>query len=285
MGVSLQKEFMRIGFHGTRQDIPLGAPFPHVAELIREAREASEQAVFIVGGWQGWHEGRSVQMYKSDPIPQQAVYAQAFDFAKELQRIDWAPQVEIGNEPDITDGFSKDPATFAGYVRRVWEEIVIANPALEHRCYMGGVSNLRKKAGHKYLTRLLQHADLAEDKIMTAFHPYRPEYEPWAEFGGWSRINDAVWELRQVWGERQFGVTEIGWHTATQKRGLLGRHEWQWTDEQVAEFYQWERNFWQSEGAQCFVWYQLNDGPDDTSEHKFGIRYLDETYKPVAYVI
>jgi hypothetical protein len=45
-----------------------------------------------------------------------------------------------------------------------------------------------------------------------------------------------------------------------------------------------EWQFWQQHGAEFAVLYQIHDGQADTALDRFGIRRVDGTRKPVAYV-
>lgn len=295
IGVDLVRKIMSLGYDGNRQDIPFGAPMAHVRKLYRELDRAGAHATLIVGGWMGWEDDDgSVQSYKEEKLPVREAIEYCGKVVAELMRFDLINRcwLEIGNEPDVTKQWSKDPDGFASFVSMMSAKAIQTAPALERRCVVGGVSNLRRKDGFKYLSRLLTQGRL-NNHLIVGLHPYRSEVRPWEKFDDWARINDAVWQIKQRLHGKRFAVTEVGWHTATQhERKWLGRKgdPYQWTDDEVAEFYLWERDFWLREGAEVFVWYNLNDGPDDTSEHKFGIRRMEPpqweaSLKPVAHVV
>lgn len=285
VGLGLVRSLIERGYDGIRQDIPLGAPEGHVSRLLKELDLAGTAAIVIVGGWMEWRDGRSVQSFKSGQIHTREAIEFVDLVAGKLSELDLRKRtwLEVGNEPDITDQFSEDPDAFAAYYSMLSTKAVQICPELERRCVVGGVSNLRKKGGFKYLRKLLEDGKVNSNAVV-GLHPYRPEAAAWDPFDDWARLNDAVWELRQRLDGRRFTVTEMGWHTAEQRRRkLFGRGDaFRWTDGDVRNFYLWERDFWLKEGAPTFTWYQLNDGPEDTSEQRFGIRFADGTWKPVA---
>ena len=90
-----------------------------------------------------------------------------------------------------------------------------------------------------------------------------------------------VAQLRALIGNRPFGVSEFGYPT--------NRHGWgpftsQITPDQAAILIRAEIAFWARVGARWSVIFQLNDGPTEMRENRFGIRAFDGTWKPAAGV-
>lgn len=57
------------------------------------------------------------------------------------------------------------------------------------------------------------------------------------------------------------------------------------SEQEQADFARAEWAFWIAQGAQAVYWFQLNDGPHDVREHRYGIRRFDGSWKPVAETV
>jgi hypothetical protein len=98
---------------------------------------------------------------------------------------------------------------------------------------------------------------------------------------GFPDANAEVTRFLEIIGpKRAWAIGETGFHTAARPRsGLagwldrrLGRPAPRWTDAEVAEFTLARFRFWADHGARFVVAFQLNDGPEDVAEHRFGWR-------------
>lgn len=266
------------GFHGIRQGIPVGLGVEGIVELCQVI--SGKPAVVILAGWQaaghGWDE-----VYRHAPLSGDEVYQEAHRLAWAMKRADldgsrWL--IEPGNEPDLTDPISQRPELCRERVLAALQGL--RDEGAGNKLITPGVSNLNKGGGHDYLIELL--AGLPEE-IAGGIHPYRTHVRPEEKFDGWDKINDAVWELRQAQPRRSWGVTEIGWHNGPQFKGWgPWKKEWRFSAEDVAAFFTWEHDFWARERAIVFVWYQLNDGPEDTAMDRYGLRTIDDKDKPAA---
>jgi hypothetical protein len=64
------------------------------------------------------------------------------------------------------------------------------------------------------------------------------------------------------------------------------RKDFQFTDEEIADFAEWELAYWQKRDALLLNWYQISDGPNEFDpEDRFGIRDMDGRAKPQANAI
>ncbi|MHA2337479.1 MAG: hypothetical protein ACXACX_09255 [Candidatus Hodarchaeales archaeon] len=289
IGVNLLDEILSLNYDGIRQDIPMGSTEIYIHKLLKEISDSDCYAVLILGGWMHRKSNKEiVDLYRKNPINFREVFRMADKLSHEIKGFGIAHRVwiEIGNEPDLTNDFSKDPMRFASYVSMLYGRLVKSCPELKDRVIAGGVSNLRKKTGYKYL-RDYAHQSLP-DQIIFGIHPYRTEVKPEDPFDKWERINDAVWDVKQhVLKGRKFAVTEIGWHSAIQQKcggWFKPRMEYEFSDDEIAKFIKWEMNFWKKEGSELFAWYQLNDGPDDIALHHYGIRNLSGDWKTYAKI-
>lgn len=275
-----------LGCAGIRQDIPWGIPSVALKPLLAEIAKANGEAVLIVGGWMVWNGGGHIAPdFREGSMPSPSAVAQlARQVAVIARNLGLRCIIDIGNEPNITAAFQNDASRYADTVRRaaiaVWEvdkSIPVA---------AGSIHDLTTRS-REYLKDVLNCG--ISEKTILAVHPYRMGNRPWAPFSGFDGIGHAVDWLKSIW-PGEFAVSECGWHTAprTEKVGFLGlcRKRVQWTDSDVAGFARFELKFWREAGAKFYVWFQLNDGPNEMEpEHRFGIRHFDGMPKPVAFAI
>lgn len=184
--------------------------------------------------------------------------------------------VELRNEPDL-----EGPAAsaYAALLERVAD--IAEDRSL--RLWVGAVSNLHDR-GFRYLRAILQAAP-ADVGISVHWYPHARGYTHTGMHPGFVSREAETAHLRDVIGDRRFGVSEIGYHTARHCRGWWFWRRCAWLDDvDVYHFARWERTFWEREGAAFLAWFQLNDGPQESAEHRYGIRRSTGEWKPVAHV-
>ena len=263
------------GFDGVRLSVSLYAPEDYVGALIDELARNGLMGMLIVGGWQVWRDGQEVEVREAQA--HEDVALQAGVVARFMLHHGVDGWIECGNEPDITkhmnpQRFVDQCKSSLAAVRRV-ADIPFIN---------GGVSNLRKSGGLKYLRKCRPLGLPKGEGISTGIHPYRTGHRPWDKFEG-RYIN----ELYQVVSDEvgYISVSELGWHTAPQKKRCFGGKRFAFTDNEIAEFATWELDTALMNAIDVYVWYQLNDGPDPNYDmHRYGIRRFDtfDDAKPVV---
>lgn len=190
-------------------------------------------------------------------------------------------RVELWNEPNLDVDGKIEPLVYAAMV-----------PAFVQACHhvgadpwIGAISNLNKD-GLSWLQQMMK-ALPSSVECGVSVHRY-PAGREWHDaHPGFATRCDEVHALRKIIGTRRMGCSEFGYHTAKQLRHkwLPRWMGWRWTDAEVARNVQAEWAFWQREGAEFAVLYQLPDGPTDTAEDRFGIMRADGTFKPVAATV
>jgi len=170
--------------------------------------------------------------------------------------------VELGNEWDSR--YSPEEA------KEVW---LYANSFLKKQMITGGISSL----GNKSLEWLKKAWDHSFWKL--GFHPYRTTEPPD------SGVMERIGMLRKIAPAAQLWNTECGWHTCKSKKSCF--RSVQFSEEQVAQFLKEDIEYHQRAFCESYTVYQLNDGPGDciTYENHFGIRRVDGTWKPSAYIL
>lgn len=268
LGVQFLKTLPRRGFVGIRQDIPNSA----VAEpLLREIADAHLHPVLLIGGGKMNSSPSTIAML--------AEYVALI--AQRLGLTGRKPALEIGNEPDIAPGYADHPEQFAEAVCLAHERV----QAVSDRFLVvtGGISTTGR-ANLDYLKRAIEYG-LPED-VVIGYHTYRTTRQPQEPLKGFLSRDAEFAELKRIAGGREIWNTEIGWHTAqsTIRFGPMKmcKRKIQFSDEQVADFAEREVHLNAAYGSLGLVWFQLNDGPTDNYEDRFGIRRLDGTWKPVA---
>jgi hypothetical protein len=187
----------------------------------------------------------------------------------QLERLPDGIDAELKNEPDLNG-----PAP-AVYAQLVWEAIEIARRGRQ-TLWVGAVSNLNRR-GLEYLKSL---GELPADVGVTV-HRYGDGTFQGPHEGFPSRDAEVA-ALRATIGDRPFGVSEFGYPKLRYGWGPFKR---QITPEQAAVLLRQEIGFWAYHGASWSVIYQLNDGPTDTREDRYGIRAFDGTWRPSARVL
>lgn len=241
--------------------------------LLRELRSLNVGGIRV----DCQHRGRSaatriVQEIVDEGFPALAIVAGPSD----LPDVESA-HLEVGNEPDLQ---RETVPAYAARVMQVWRAASAYTPV-----WAGAVSNLNQR-GLSYLRELVLF--LPQDVGVTVHrYPHDTWYAsgPTVPHAGFPSRESEVAQLRALLRGRPWGVSEFGYHTAARPRGwgpfrLPSRR---WTDAEVRHHVAWEWAFWARQGATFAALYQINDGPSDTAEHRYGIRTAaGGTWKPVA---
>lgn len=195
-----------------------------------------------------------------------------------VEQVEWFQRklvvLEAMNEPDLRQ---MSASAYGSFVVSVSLE---AN-RLGLPLYVGSISNLNKR-GFTFLRDIMPYVMGRAGVEGISIHRYAAGRSPTHPHTGYdSRLNE-VEELQKLLQGMPFGVSEFGYHTCRQWTW----HIWPWrhSDEQVAAHVAWEHGFWREQGATFSVLYQVNDGPAQTSEERYGIRRGDGSWKPVATV-
>lgn len=251
-----------LGYVGVRQDVPTAESAPL---LVSNLLESGLIGIFVIPVA---NEGTCQEI-------SHAVSRRASELGKSDMAI-----LEAGNEEDLKGKrWANDPMGWASLVADVVFIARSHNPAL--RVVSGGVSSLSKHAmGWLYKSRV-------RDVVASVgYHQYR-HTPPSTPLDGYSSRLDEFLSLREASGDCDTWMTETGWHTAKQSSGHWPcKKTWSYTDAEVAQFLRAEIEFNDNVGAQCFVTYQLNDGPDPSNgQDRFGIRTCEGELKPSAYIV
>ncbi|HUR32414.1 MAG TPA: hypothetical protein VM032_01370 [Vicinamibacterales bacterium] len=187
--------------------------------------------------------------------------------------------VEVGNEPDLAhDGYASRPQDFAAAVRQTRDRLRAEQ--FTGLVVSGGVSNLNTR-GIGYVERMLAPQGFTfPDDVVVGFHRYPEKGKAHgAPHAGFTSRENEMQRFTALIGARSHGCTEFGYHTATERVGLSSVRR---TDADVAASIMFDFAFFADHGCDVALLFQLNDGPDDTMEHRYGIRALDGTPKPVV---
>lgn len=184
--------------------------------------------------------------------------------------------IEVGNEPDLAhEGWQQSPAVYwrtAGaciaYAEKGWQSL-----------YLGAVSNLNAR-GFGFL-RGLPWSDIPS-WVGCSHHWYPDDDMPHASHieKGFLRKkrntrDQDIADLKAIVGERPLALSETGWWDGPYR-----------TETDVAEWYAFERAFWESHGYAFAVAYQIASAaaPADPAqwkpEHGYGFRRANGSWKP-----
>lgn len=199
--------------------------------------------------------------------------------AAQLVHLPAGTNVELRNEPDLE---GPSPADYEGLVHQVASECA----RLGVHLWAGCVSNLNER-GLRYLREA--HVERWPAGVCVSVHRYPNGDAPTTPHSGFRSREHEVETLHALIGQRPWGISEFGYHTADRASWLdrlLGRRR-RWSDDQVAAMVAWEWDFWAAQGAAGAVLYQVNDGPSSVTARPqaldtYGIRRLDGAWKPVA---
>ena len=194
-------------------------------------------------------------------------------------------QLHIGNEADLAHpGYAERPedaATLTNAVRtaaRAWGftgDVIAPSVSNLNVRALGGRERFWERSRPGYLPQMMA-AGLPPD-VIVAVHRYPDGGEDHLDAHAGFRSRAAEWDrLRAIIGpDRRVIVTECGYHTAQGER----------TDEAVADGVAWDLDFYAQRGVEVATIFQINDGPEDTMEHRYGVRRLDGTEKAVCLVL
>jgi hypothetical protein len=186
-----------------------------------------------------------------------------------LYRLPEGLNYELRNEPDLN---GLPPSAYAALVLKAAE---IARRRRQ-QLWIGAVSNLNER-GFNYLRDI---GPLPDD-VGVSVHRYGDGTFEHAHDGFATRESEVA-QLRALIGNRPFGVSEFGYPTNREGWGPFAS---QITPDQAATLIGSEIAFWARVGASWSVIFQLNDGPTERRENRYGIRAFDGTWKPAARVL
>jgi hypothetical protein len=203
------------------------------------------------------------------------------------RQVFWLPadcpiDVELMSEPDIGTENEGYPVGLTAYRLAISEAYGAVwsrrQDGQDIRLWVGAISNFTPRA-FDYLSEILTAAPSTVG-VSAHWYPYRSLRG--AHRGYSSREQELAVFLSRI-GNRPWGISETGWHTAPQHLSML---PWAppvaWSDLEVAGAAEAEFTWWESAGAKFAVLYQLNDGPTANGGDRFGIRRIDGSLKPVA---
>ena len=168
-------------------------------------------------------------------------------------------QVEWKNEPDIEG----PPAIAYG------AEIEIAAKITGHRglkLWVGGISNPHER-GRAYLQAIRPVIAGLLPSVGVTWHryPVSSSNSPWQAHDGFKTRDEEVAWVRSVIGDRDWAISELGYHTAPRTSGWwLWKKTRRWTDADVAVNTAAELDFFAQHGAAFTVVYQLNDAEPES---------------------
>lgn len=202
---------------------------------------------------------------------------------EQLAALQPGDHVEFRGEPDIGhpgNYADTQPIPPAEY-RRLLFAFHAEAARLGVRVWAGVISNLNQR-GLEWLAA----ADPSTwpTDINVSIHWYPHGDRPTNPHPGFRSRDHEVDVLKAIIGARPWLLSETGYHTgnrASRWERLFGIRR-QWSDAQVAQHVSFEWAFWERRGAVGAVLYQLNDGTTGDPLDKYGIRYLDGRWKPVA---
>lgn len=278
LGADTLRQIETLGFSGIRQDIPTGE---RTEELCRDLASSRLSPILLVAG--GKMGVVSPGMRPQDIVELARHVAIHADRVGLFEREPPAA-IELGNEPDIEksryrnrpDLFSEVVREGAAAIRTVSRRAVIVS---------GGIANTDER-GLEYLRRAMAYG--FPDDCVIGYHSYRTTTTPDRPHRGF-RTRDAEFAaLKDLAGSRPIWCTEVGWHTAPSTVAVISwlpfwRRRVQYTDAQVADFFEQEVEIHRRNGSDVFAWFQYNDGTNPHEyEHAFGIRRLNGEIKPVG---
>ncbi len=270
IGRSLLYEILGLGFHGVRVDVPDNHS---AAEGMLEelARMPEVYPVLLIAGG---HMLRST----GNPFQPGELVAHVNDTCVKLRDFGFfkradLPAIEIGNEPDLAhDDWKKHPARLARTFRRCFD--IIRTYSETCPILTPSVSNLNRR-GFSYLGAMLTDGLPAEAKL--AVHRYPHDGDIYKPHPGFQTREQQASKLVELADGRDIWITETGL--------TEGPHDGRFhSEEHVADALEYEVRFWSCVASvKALCWYGINDGPNhDDTEHHFGIRRLDGSWKPVA---
>ncbi len=267
LGIESFLLIQQLGFDGIRADVPEGGE----EQIIREFADPrhSLRPIFLVNGGK-MREG-------AQAAGSRATYVALLMYESGIQG-----EIEIGNEPNIAQDRYRHHPEYFGISFNIARGILDKDSRLtEQRLIVGGIMTTDKK-GLDYLEKVVRGLP---PKCHIGYHTYRSTTAPNVPMKGFSQREDEFARLRGIAGGRELWNTEIGWHTAESKTGLFGCNKIQYSNETVYDYLRQEADYNRNAGAKAFTVFQLNDGPTDHYENRFGIRTHPElALKPSSQI-
>lgn len=274
-GNPLMAEFAGLeayAFQLVRQDLYAHQQSVNTPVLVAEFVDVPLVPLFLIGGGHIEHADGSGRL---EPHELAAWVGETIDAATQVGLTNYL--FEIGNEPDLAHpDYAEHPEDFAEAIRQCHE--TARGQGFFGPIVSGGISNLNER-GFQYLADLMATGVLPHDMII-GFHRYpesgRLHLAPHQGF--YSREEE--WELlKDLTHPYQVACTEFGYSTFTEQRGHTR------TDAEVAMSVLWDLRFYEERSTTLAAVYQLNDGPTDDAESRYGVRAFDGTWKLVAEAI
>ena len=199
-----------------------------------------------------------------------------FSNTKQLVYIPDGLNVELLNEPDLS---GPGPRTYLQLLDQVSSIAVRRSQQL----WAGVISNLNQR-GFTYLEALQPANWPAYVNVSIHHYPVKP-WDPRQPHNGYQSRYHEYLKLKSIIGNRPYGVSEFGYHTAPERLYKWLPKKWSCnkrsiTDEQALDNLRYEWAYWTIHGAQFACLYQLNDGPTNTTLDRYGIRDIYGGWKP-----
>jgi hypothetical protein len=170
-------------------------------------------------------------------------------------------KVELFNEPDLNGPL---PAEYVALAQLFADT---ARPDLE--LYGPTISNLNLR-GFAYLRAVWP----LPERFKVSIHRYGNNTFAVPHKGTSSR-EDEVQQLQDIIGYRPFCVSECGFHMAPERSWRTFLRTVRMGEQQHADCLRREMEFWVRMGAEFSIIFQIDDGPTDIREHRYGIRTWD----------
>lgn len=231
----------------THFNLPIGV------DLLREVRSLGWETARIDG-----MEGHSIEPMISETVEAGLEPFVIVDSIEELARVPAGLDAEWTNEldGDVTPSF----------YRRTLDRAAGVAASLGIRLWAPCISNLDFDS--LWWMRLVRGSGWPKGLHGISAHSYGP-----FPHDGFRSREDEVRQFKQLIDGKPYRITECG---LASTEGV--------SEEEQADFLIREFEFWTAQGAEAAYWFQLNDGPTDHPEHRFGIRRFDGSWKPNAGV-
>jgi hypothetical protein len=248
----------RFGFEGVRQDLPPGKELALIREFAPGQPGGELRPLFLVNG------GKMLE----DP---EAAGGRATQVALMMYELGVKGEIEIGNEPNIArEPYRSNPRLLATSIQVAWDVMQRDRRIRDTRLVIGGIMNT-DEGGLAYLEALLSTG--VPGPVIIGFHTYRTTTTPHKPSKGFSSRSAEFHRLQALAGGRRLWNTEIGWHTAPSKVGCWPfTKKVQWSDAEVYDHLMDEASYNEAAGVEVMTIFQLNDGPGNGYEDRFGIR-------------
>ena len=200
--------------------------------------------------------------------------------AAQLTMLPHGVDIEVRNEPDIG---TNERLTPAQYVDIASECVNVAQAHGLGRVWIGAVSNLNRR-GLDFLYAVFSH-DWPGVGCSVHRYPHGGYDElPTTPHAGLISRDAEIAELKQIIGDRPWGVSELGYHQGLRCKGfwIFKRCRW-WSRAEVVRNLQFERTFFAHHGAEFLTVYQINDGAGSGALDTYGRRDKHGTWKTPAF--